>query len=367
MRKFLFPVAFVLGFISIAWADPSAPLSPSVLSHRPLTSVRAIRALTNDEASQSIPVEFQATVTYFRGYRKNLFVQDGSFGVFVKATTTLKLAPGDRVMVKGLTAAGYVPAVYSSEITVLGHAAPPKPVAATWDELIRGKLDSTLVTAQGIVQSADLDAPSADHVPGTTLRVLLDGGYVDAQVDSNDASALNDLLDSEVVITGVAGGKFDGKRQLTGIALHVARLSDIKIVKRAAPSPWSLPATPMDQVLSVYHVKNLTQRVRVEGTVTYFEPGSALVLENGDKSIWVKTASFGPMRLGDRAEATGFPAVSEDFLMLYGSAIRDDGIAAPIRPQHVTWQELADSQRIFDLVSIEGQVKMQAREASQDE
>ena len=112
-----------------------------------------------------------------------------------------------------------------------------------------------------MVQSANLDAPSAAHVPGTTLRVLLDGGYVDAQVDSNDAKALSDLLDAEVEITGVAGGKFDGKGQLTGIVLHVARLADIKIVKPAAVSPWSLPATPMDQVLSVYHVKNLTNRV----------------------------------------------------------------------------------------------------------
>ena len=68
------------------------------------------------------------------------------------------------------------------------------------------------------------------------------------------------LLDAEVEITGVAGGKFDGKRQLTGIVLHVASLADIRILKQAAFSPWSLPVTPMDQVLSVYHVKSLTEQ-----------------------------------------------------------------------------------------------------------
>jgi len=56
-------------------------------------------------------------------------------------------------------------------------------------------------------------------------------------VDSNDAQALSGLLDAEVVITGAAGGKFDGKQQLTGIVLHVARLADIRIVKRAAVNP----------------------------------------------------------------------------------------------------------------------------------
>jgi len=148
----------------------------------PLTSVRAIRSLTTAQASQSLPVTFQATVTYFRQYRKNLFVQDGPFGIFVKATTNLMLAPGDRILVRGITRAGLGPDVLSSDITMLGHGALPKPVPVNFDQLIRNQFDSVLVTTRGIVQSADLDPPSSDHAHGTTLRVLLDGGYVDAQL-----------------------------------------------------------------------------------------------------------------------------------------------------------------------------------------
>ncbi len=362
MKNILSHLAIAFGCISISWAY--APVSsPSA----PLTSVRAIRSLTNAQASRGIPVEFQATVTYFRDYRRNLFVQYGNEGLFVKAATTAPLVPGDRVLIKGTTASGYRPSVLSDDITVLGHGTTPKPVPATFDELVQGRFDSVLVTARGVVQSADMDRPSSDYLPGTTLRVLLDGGYVDAQVDSVDKHALEDLLDAEVEITGVAGGKFDGKLQLTGIVLHVASPADIKTLKAASVSPWSLPVTPMNQVLSVYHVKNLTTRVKVSGTVTLFEPGSALVLESGDQSIWIKTDSFGPMRVGDRAEATGFPAVSDGFLMLYGSTIQDSGIPEPVKPAPLTWQELASSKHIFDLVSIEGQVVMEAREASQDE
>ena len=367
MRKILIPIAIAFGYILTAGASPSAPSSPRLLAPKPLTSIRAIRTLSNVEANRELPVVFRATVTDFRGESGNLFVQDGGAGLFVKATTRNHLVPGDRVLIKGTTRAGYRADVASSDISVLSHGAPPKALPASWEELIKGRFDSLLVTARGVVQSADLDAPSAAHVPGITLRVLLDGGYVDAQAYSNDEKALSELLDAEVEITGVAGGKFDGKGQLTGIVLHVARLGDIKIVKPAAVSPWSLPATPMDQVLSVYKVKNLTNRIRVTGTVTYFEPGTALVLENGAKSIWIKTDSFGPMRLGDRAEATGFPAVSNGFLMLYGSAIQDDGVPAPVQPERTTWQDLAAGRHIFDLVSIEGQVQMEAREASQDE
>lgn len=364
MKRALIPMFVSLSCLASAWAGPSAP---SVMPVAPLTSARAIRALSNAEAKGEIPVNFEATVTYFRNYRHNLFVQDSGVGVFVKATSKTNLVPGDRVRIKGSTVPGYLPYVLSSDITVLRHEAPPKPVPATFDELIRGRLDCALVTTHGIVQSADLDAPSAEHTPGTTLRILLDGGYVDAQVESNDAKTLDELLDADVEITGVAGGKFDGKSQLTGIVLHVASLADIKILKRAPVSPWVLPITPMDQVLSVYHVQNLTRRVRVTGTITYFEPGSALVLQEGSQSIWVTTQSLGPMQIGDKADAIGFPAISNGFLMLYGSAIRDSGEPAPVKPTPVSWTDLSSSRHIFDLVSIEGQVVMEVREASQDE
>jgi diguanylate cyclase (GGDEF)-like protein len=362
MKNVLSQFAIAFGCISISWAYAPAFSTPA-----PVTSVHAIRSLTNAQASRGIPVEFKAQVTYFRDYRKTLFVQFGNEGLFVKATTTAALVPGDSVLVKGTTASGYSPSVLSDDISVLGHGTPPKPVPATFDELVRGRFDSVLVTARGVVQSADMDPPSPDHSPAITLRVLLDGGYVDAQVDTVDEHALNNLLDAEVEITGVAGGKFDGKQQLTGIVLHVANLADIKNLKPASVSPWSLPETPMNEVLSVYHVKNLTTRVRVSGIVTFFEPGSALVLESGDRSIWIKTDSFAPMRIGDLAEAAGFPAVSDGFLMLYGSAIRDSGIREPVDPTPLTWQQLASSKHIFDLVSVEGQVVMEAREASQDE
>jgi diguanylate cyclase (GGDEF)-like protein len=362
MKNVLYQLAIAFGCISISWANAPAS-SPPV----PLTSARAIRSLTNAQASRGIPVEFQATVTYFRDYRKNLFVQDGTEGLFVKATTTATLVPGDRVLIKGTTASGYHPSVLSNDITVLGHGAAPKPVPATFDELVRGRFDSMLVNARGVVQAADMDRPSADHLPGITLRVLLDGGYVDAQIDSVDPQLLDKLLDAEVTITGVAGGRFDGKMQLIGIVLRVPSLANIKILKPAAVGPWQIPETPMDEVLGFYHVKNLTSMVRVTGTITYFEPGATLVLQNGHKSIWINTDSYAPMKIGDRAEATGFPAYSHGFLMLYGSAIRDSGIPEPVKPAPLTWQQLASSKHIFDLVSVEGQVVMEAREASQDE
>jgi len=357
MKRLIFPLV-----IAFAWAPvvrASAPLT--------LTSVRAIRSLSSAEVRNSLSVDFQATVTSFRSDLGYLFVQDGDTGIFVETATSVKLVPGDRVLIKGKTEMGYRPNVVSSDITVLGHGALPKPVRATFGGLIKGQFDSLLVTARGVVHSADRDSRSPNQPPRSSIRILMDGGYVEAQAAGADEQALSELLDAEVEVTGVASGRFDGKMEITGAVLDVADLANIKILKRAAVSPWSLPQTPIDQILGSSHIRDLSGRIRVSGTVTYFDPGSAMVLENGDRSIWVKTSSFAPMRMGDRVEATGFPGLALGFLAVERSEIHDTGIAAPVNPLPVTWRELASSQHIFDLVSIEGTVEMEAREASQNE
>lgn len=66
-----------------------------------LTSLKAIHALTNQQASTQIPVDFEATVTYYRDYERTLFVQDGETAIYVYADTRLQLMPGDRIRIRG--------------------------------------------------------------------------------------------------------------------------------------------------------------------------------------------------------------------------------------------------------------------------
>jgi diguanylate cyclase (GGDEF)-like protein len=201
----------------------------------------------------------------------------------------------------------------------------------------------------------------------------MDGGYVDATVIGIDASVLKELFDAEVEVTGVVSGKFDNKMQLVGILLEVPTLEDVRVLKRAEVSPDSLPITPMDGVLSSSFVRDLTRRVRVQGTITYYQPGSAVVLQNGAKSLWISTHSNVPLRVGDEAVATGFPDAREGFLALTDGEIQDTGIFDPVSPQPSTWHQLAtwnsgdpDGHQ-NDLVSFEGQVVAAVRADSQDE
>jgi diguanylate cyclase (GGDEF)-like protein len=359
-------VAAVL-IIILAWCTQARAVEPGAL-----TTLRAIHSLNNGEASHQIPVQFEATVTYFRGYEHILFVQDDGIGIYVEQVTPVNLLPGDRVLIIGTTRGSFLPFIESQKVTVLHHGELPTAVPSTFDELIQGKRDSIVVSVRGLVRTADLTLSASSPLRGTTMQLLTDGGYIDVSIDSEDANALRELLDAEVEVTGVAGGTFDGKMQLTGVAVHVSSLSNIKILKSPSASPWSLPLTPMNKILSGYHVNALTGRVRIQGSVTYYQPGSAVVLQNGARSLWIMTQTHLPIQVGDRVDATGIPDVRDSSLTLTRGEIRDDHQSAPVTPLPVTWRQLAvnSNQPIgheYDLVSIEGRVVMQVREAAQDE
>jgi diguanylate cyclase (GGDEF)-like protein len=371
MKKLTPIFAILLGWAAAAWAAPPGTL----------TTLRDLSALSNAEAGKGLPVTFEGTVTYYRGYEHQLFVQDGDLAVFVLATTGAKLVPGDRVLVKGTTRESFHAIVVSHDVTMLHHGALPSPIPANFGDLILGQHDCVLVTMHGVIRAADLLWSSQAPIRSATLQVLTDGGYIEAVLDSDNQEALNTLLDDEVEITGAAGGEFDDKMQQTGIVLHVPDSAHIKILKHANRNLWDLPVTPMNQIMGGYRVQDFTSRIRVHGAITYYQPGSAAVLQDGGRSLWIRTNANTPLRIGDLADATGFPEVmvtdlarsaNDGFLELNHGGIKDSGVQAPIEPLHVTWQQLAISGDLgvghhFDLVSIEGQVAVQARGGAQDE
>jgi diguanylate cyclase (GGDEF)-like protein len=362
--KMLSPlIAIILGGASAAWA----------VSPEPLSTLHAIHSLTNAEAGSAMPVAFEATVIYSRGIDNLLFVQDGTEAIFVRPPTVAPLIPGDRVLVRGTTRQSFRPIVVADSVTLLHHDAQPKPIPATFDELIRAQDDCALVAVHTIVRAADMVVTTNSPMRRAHLDMLTEGGHIEAYIDFNDLAVLKDLLDAEVEVTGVAAGTFDDKMQQTGVTLFISSLADIKILKRAGASPWSLPVTPMDRILAVYHMLDLTARVRVQGTITYYQPGSAIVLQDGPKSLWIATDTHEPLQIGDQVDATGFPDAHGRLLTLTDGEFQDSHRNKPVTPQPATWRQLAywspstaDGHQ-NDLVSIEGEVVTEVREAAQDE
>jgi diguanylate cyclase (GGDEF)-like protein len=337
-----------------------------------LTSLHAVHALENAQAALRIHAIFEATVVYSRGYERLLYVQDDNEAFFVAPPTSADFLPGDRVLIKGDTQPSFRPLVVASDVTVLRHGDLPKPVPATFAELIRAQFDCRLVTIHAKVRAADLVVSANSSKRSSRLQLLMEGGHIEANLDSEDEWELVDLLDDDVEITGVAAGKFDNKMQQTGVIVYVSSIAGVKTLKHVDSHPWFLPITPMDHVLASYNVQDLTQRVRVRGTITYYQPGSAVVLQDGLRSLWISTHTRESFRIGEVADAVGFPDAHDRILNLADGEIKGTGIFAPVTPKHASWEQLAfwNSSRPDghqnDLVSIDGEVVTDIREATQD-
>jgi diguanylate cyclase (GGDEF)-like protein len=356
VKRLIPAFALIFGWALVVWgaATPAT-----------LTTLGAICAMSNAEAANQPPVAFEATVTYRRADETTLFVQDGDAGIYVWADPKFQMAPGDRVLIKGVAKESFHPIVVSDSVTVLRHGSLPRPAPLSYDELMQVKYDSRLVSLRGRVRSADIVA-SANQLT-VHLRLEVDGGIVDAWVTNGDEKVANQLVDAEVEVLGVAGAAFDGKMQRTGVVLSIPSLSNIKILKPSETNPWTLPLSQMDEVFDDYRVKDLSRRVRIHGTITYFEPGIALVLQSGAKSLWVITRREEQLHIGREADVTGIPDVHSGFLAIEDGEVKESEMYAPIVPKPVTRKELTASKNIFDLVTIEGQVVTEIRENYQDQ
>lgn len=336
----------------------------------PLRSAAAVRALSHSQAALKPPVDIQATVTYFRWFEGTLFVQQGDTGVYINAkndadtAANLRLQPGDIIHVRGVAGDSFNPIIVSSSITLVGHGKLPDPLPVTIQPLMRADYDCRWVKVRGTVILAEMGTTSGH--PMTHLVLGMDGGTADIVMDSNDAAQLEGLLDAEVEMTAVAGETFDGKMQQTGVRLHVPSFAYVRVLKRSAIDPWSVPLTSMDKVLRGFNDRNLTPRVRVEGTLTYYHPAELAILQEGDQSIPVHVSQIDRLDLGEKVEAIGIPDEENRLLSLKLGRVRPEGPGTAIQPKAVTWDEVATGKYSFNLVSIEGTVVTQVQEHSRD-
>ena len=308
---------------------------------------------------------FVATVTYYKTGDVDLFVQDGVAAIYVETTKDKHLTAGDRVIVRGTTRASFRPEVKRDDVTFLHHGVPQRASPANFRQLIRAELDCRRMTLHAIVRSPN--SVIDGELNSVYLQLLMDGGSIDGEVLDADLANLSNLLDAEVEITGAMAGRFDSRMQMTGILIEVNFVSDLKILALPQTLSGSLPITPLDEILKTYDIQDRTKRVRVRGTITYYQPGSAAVLQDGDKGPWIMTQFEKPLQLGDLASASGFPDVRNGSLTLTRANVQSDGVSSPITPLITSSEELATGAHAFDLVSVRGRLLMAIREAAQDE
>ncbi len=339
-----------------------------------LTTVAQIRALSPAQAAQGMPVELHAVITYYDATEGQVFVQDSTGGIFVfMPAHPPRLQAGDAVLLRGKTTPSFDTNLQVSSVRLQGKGQLPKPVAATWTDLMRRGLDCRYATLTGIVRSATRQyANTSDGgATGTGEYLMLDlqmeGGPVLVHMEGVAGVNPEALLNSKVRMEGVAGGIFDGKFQRTGVELWMSSAKYMQVLKPSPTRVADLPLTPISTILSHSYVKDESQQVRVRGSVTFYQPGLQMVVETPRRSsVLVRSYFQSPLRMGQIVDVVGYPDMGQNSEAITDATVLSESKIEPIKPVAVDWDAAMKGQNPYDLVSMVGVVAAQIHEEHQD-
>jgi len=358
-----------------------------------LTTVAQIRALSNAQATQGLPVELHAIVTYYEPTEGQVFVQDRTGGLYIVSPPhPPALNPGDEVMIRGTTVPSYSVNVKATEMKFEHRAAFPEPIALTWSDLLQKSSDCRYVTIGGRIRSATLQQVIGQYsqggvlqrgkLPSSAARALAgmgerqpyllidlqtDGGLVRVHMEDIEGIDPLRLLDAQVRLSGVAGGLFDGKFQQIGAELWVSSAQHMQLLEPAAADPANLPLTPISRIMSGYFVRDESQRIHVRGSITLYQPGLQMVLETprGD-AVEVTSFEQSPHSIGQVVDAVGFPDPHQYSEVLIDASVLPTNQMQPIAPHPVRWADALAGHYPFELVSMEGKLAAEVHEPHQD-
>jgi diguanylate cyclase (GGDEF)-like protein len=332
MGKNLVDLGFVrmLAPVALALVMAGLPAQLAGLPSGELTTVRSVRALTPDQASQARPVRLRGVVTVLSGWKTSFFFQDATAGISVnRSSDSPAIQSGQQVEIRGVTGPGsFAPLIVAQSVTLLGKGKLPPARLFGLEQLAGGKQDSQWLAMRGIVRSAVVK-PSWGR-PVLFLEIDIGGGnLVTVRVHDFSETGLDRLPASTVSVRGVCGTVFNDKRQFVGLRLFVASLDDVHVEQPAPAKPFDIPIRPLDSLLQFGDRTGAIQRIRVRGIVTYSQPGRGLYLQDGTQGVFVQSGQSTPVALGSLLEAVGYPAAGRYSPKLDDAVFRVVGAAQP--------------------------------------
>jgi signal transduction histidine kinase/urease beta subunit len=315
-----------------------------------LHTAAAVRSLTVEQAQAKVRVKLRGVVTFFDSNLYSRFIQDETAGIYLyDSGLPVYFAPGEIVEVEGTSSAGeYAPIVVPERITAVGKSALPVPRPVTYERLASGQEDSQFVEIAGIVRSVQYQESSRFYL----MDIATGGGRLSVYVRELPVNRTEELIDSTVRVRGVCSTQFNHQRQLFAIRLMVPRPEDLVIEEAAPVDPFAVEARPTGSLLQFTPQESFGHRVKVAGTVIYFEPGRELFLQDGDQGVDVQTTSREPLQLGDRVEALGFVGQGQYTPVLQDSIYRKRSSGPVVEPVTLTPDEALKGKHDCRLIRV---------------
>ncbi|MDQ2840385.1 MAG: histidine kinase dimerization/phosphoacceptor domain-containing protein [Acidobacteriota bacterium] len=297
--------------------------SPALAEKSPLLLGEAaqVRALTADGAAKAFPVHLRGVITNAVP-APDFFVQDRTAGIYVEGNRSraYRHRVGDVIELDGTTGPGrFAPVVRETSSRVVGTSPLPKTRLYSYSELAHGQFDSQWVQIRGIIRSVSLDKQSW-HEPTLAMTVSSGTGQFRVRIPVNGTEDFSSWVGNEALISGVSGSLYNAERQFVGLLLYVPRLSFIQLEE-------SVNNVAAIDLLRFSPQQHSGSRVRVQGVVSYQDPGNALFLLDRGKGLRVLTQQDSPVSPGDVVDVVGFPATGES------APVLEDAIFTRVRRQ----------------------------------
>jgi hypothetical protein len=321
---------------------------------RVLTTAAEVRGMTIAEAERHYPVKLRGVVTFYDDSLFSRFIQDETAGIYLDGiTNTLSLQPGQVVEVEGVTGPGeFAPVVVSTSVKVVETGKIPAAKPVSLEQLRSGLEDSQLVEITGTVRAVRFEKESQHY----QIDLVMGGERFNIFTKHLPVEKPIELVDSTVRVRGVCSTLFNQQRQLFGFRLLVPNADGLTILKPAAKNPFDLPAQNLNSLMQFRPQSPLGQRIKVAGMVAYYEPGSALFIQDGKQGLYCKTLQRDPVQLGDRVEILGCPANGEYTPILEDAIFRKTGPGPEPEGTEVDLNEVLTGTHDSRLVKIQATV-----------
>lgn len=319
---------------------------------RVLRQCSEIRLLSREEAATAIPVQVTGVVTRIDAGTNGFVVHDDA-GVWVytskevRATMLKEPAPpmsvGDVVEIHGQSGPGhFASTIWPHRIRVVGRRDLPPAIPVTLAELNTGFHDSQRVSFTGVVQVVERTATYRNE-PVLQFNLSSLGGHAffwhfDLGTDTQAAR----YLDAEVKVTGVCGPNFNTRGEIVGVRIQSADASDIEMITPGVTDPFKAPLVPLRKISGFHASFDPLHMRRIEGVLTYIEPGQFLYLQDGNRGVRVETRQEDVFPLGSFIEAAGFIATPHYYAEMEEALLRVKAAGTVPAPTPATLDAIRD-------------------------
>ena len=301
-----------LTFQPVRWVRVLCPLVfwwllPLAAKSETLTNFAQVRALSQEEAKQHIPVRLDAIVLGADpSIPWNFFLHDGTAGCYVQllpGTNTPYFSPGTKLRLNGISQSlGYYPSVTRAQVEVIGKGEIPAPVRLLADQIFSPEMDSAWVEVPARVvgyETGDKRFTLDIQVYGSVFKAELS-----LQNGAEDQAAA--LMQRPVRLRGILGTIFNRQWQMTDRHFFVPSFASI------GPTlpPAGDQADPLIKVAQILTDGIGPQtRIRVRGEVTQPD-AKGFYLRDGSGSTLVYDGQTKRFARGALVEVTGFGDVA---------------------------------------------------------